>query len=164
MQKLKNVINTIMHKNTFKYKNFEFQDPVFLCVVIYIVLLYDYSGFMRLSFLASVLHEMGHVLLYIIICKKVPKIRVTATGFCMRIKGLSFAPFKMLCLAVAGPLANLIIAIMCYISVLNKFTLHVAAFGMANILLCCFNLLPIAPFDGEVILKILAQKLLFLKK
>ncbi len=164
MQKIKQLLSLLITKNTFKYKCFEFQDPVFLSVFIYIILLYDYSGFMRLSFLASVLHETGHILFFVIFCKKMPIIRVTSTGFCMKTKGLFIPSGKMFCVALAGPSANFIIAISCYFLLLSDFTLQLAAFTMANFLLGIFNLLPFSPFDGEVMLKILAQKLLFSKK
>lgn len=36
-----------------------FRDPVLLCGVVYLLLYFDASGFLRLGLLAAVLHELG---------------------------------------------------------------------------------------------------------
>lgn len=37
-----------------------FRDPVLLCGVVYLLLYFDASGFLRLGLLAAILHELGH--------------------------------------------------------------------------------------------------------
>ena len=61
-----------------------FRDPVLLCGVVYLLLYFDASGFLRLGLLAAVLHELGHILVYCIQQRRLPVIEVTMTGFCMR--------------------------------------------------------------------------------
>ena len=39
-----------------------FRDPVLLCGMVYLLLYFDASGFLRLGLLAAVLHELGHIL------------------------------------------------------------------------------------------------------
>lgn len=61
-----------------------FRDPVLLCGMVYLLLYFDASGFLRLGLLAAVLHELGHILVYCIQQRHLPVIEVTMTGFCMR--------------------------------------------------------------------------------
>lgn len=58
-----------------------FRDPVLLCGVVYLLLYFDASGFLRLGLLAAVLHELGHILVYCIQQRRLPVIEVTMTGF-----------------------------------------------------------------------------------
>ena len=62
-----------------------FRDPVLLCGMVYLLLYFDASGFLRLGLLAAVLHELGHILVYCIQQRHLPVIEVTMTGFCMRL-------------------------------------------------------------------------------
>lgn len=64
-----------------------FRDPVLLCGVVYLLLYFDVSGFLRLGLLAAVLHELGHILVYCIQQRRLPVIEVTMTGFCMHTAG-----------------------------------------------------------------------------
>ena len=69
-----------------------FRDPVLLCGVVYLLLYFDASGFLRLGLLAAVLHELGHILVYCIQQRRLPVIEVTMTGFCMRTAGKRLSP------------------------------------------------------------------------
>lgn len=60
-----------------------FRDPVLLCGVVYLLLYFDASGFLRLGLLAAILHELGHIFVYCIQQRHLPVIEVTMTGFCM---------------------------------------------------------------------------------
>ena len=62
-----------------------FRDPVLLCGVLYGLLLFDASGFLRTGLLAAFLHEWGHILVYCAQQRRFPVIEVTLTGFCMRL-------------------------------------------------------------------------------
>ena len=87
-----------------------FRDPVLLCGVVYLLLYFDASGFLRLGLLAAVLHELGHILVYCIQQRRLPVIEVTMTGFCMRTAGERFSPLQRLVLAAAGPAVNFALA------------------------------------------------------
>ena len=69
-----------------------FRDPVLLCGVLYVLLWFDASGFLRLGLCAAFLHEWGHILVYRAIFRTFPTIEVTLTGFCMRTRGRSMTP------------------------------------------------------------------------
>ncbi len=135
------------------WRNFELQDPVLLCVLLYFLLLRDYNGFLRMSLLASCLHDGGHIAAYWCFFRRMPVIYVNATGFCMKTKGCVLPPQKLCVLAAAGPCVNFALATMCACLLQIQMRVGVAAFFAANFLLGCFNLLPIPPLDGAVILE-----------
>ena len=87
-----------------------FRDPVLLCGVVYLLLYFDASGFLRLGLLAAVLHELGHIFVYCIQQRHLPVIEVTMTGFCMRTAGERLSPRQRLVLAAAGPAVNFALA------------------------------------------------------
>ena len=79
-----------------------FRDPVLLCGVVYLLLYFDASGFLRLGLLAAVLHELGHILVYCIQQRHLPVIEVTMTGFCMRTAGGGSPRASGSCLPLPG--------------------------------------------------------------
>ena len=87
-----------------------FRDPVLLCGVVYLLLYFDASGFLRLGLLAAILHELGHIFVYCIQQRHLPVIEVTMTGFCMRTAGERLSPRQRLVLAAAGPAVNFLLA------------------------------------------------------
>ena len=64
-----------------------FRDPLLLCWALYLLLWFDASGFLRIGLCAAVLHEMGHIFVYLLLFRRFPVIEVTMTGFCMRTRG-----------------------------------------------------------------------------
>ncbi len=155
-------------KKPFRLGALEFQDPILLCALLYLLLMQDYSGFLRISLLASIGHECGHILVYFFLCGKLPCIRVSATGFCMKLQGEVFSPRSTCLLALAGPITNFLLAGISLAVLEYRFTLTCAAFLSANILLGLFNLLPIPPLDGHVVFVFLRdiwqEKLHFVRK
>ncbi len=87
-----------------------FRDPILLCGVLYVLLWFDASGFLRLGLCAAFLHEWGHILVYWAMFRTFPTIEVTLTGFCMRTRGRSMTPQQTFWLAAAGPLTNVLLA------------------------------------------------------
>lgn len=79
-----------------------FRDPVLLCGVVYLLLYFDASGFLRLGLLAAVLHELGHIFVYCIQQKHLPVIEVTMTGFCMHTAGERLSRASGSCLPPPG--------------------------------------------------------------
>lgn len=130
----------------------EFCDPLALCCVLYALLYFDASGFLRLGLLAAALHELGHIAVYWFITRRCPRIAVTAAGFCMRTRGEKFTPLQLLCLAAAGPAANAALAALWAAKMSRQATVNGSAFLAANVLTGAFNLLPIPPLDGAQIL------------
>ena len=125
-----------------------FRDPVLLCGVVYLLLYFDASGFLRLGLLAAVLHELGHILVYCIQQRHLPVIEVTMTGFCMHTAGERLSTRQRLVLAAAGPAVNFLLAGVWTLRLAQTATIRGSAFWAANLLTGLFNLLPIPPLDG----------------
>ena len=93
-----------------------------------------------LFLLAAALHELGHLLCMRILRIPVFRLRIGLTGAV-----LSTGPMdrgQEWKVAAAGPLVNLLCGL---------FALH-SGFAQVNLLLACFNLLPVWPLDGGRIL------------
>ena len=87
-----------------------FRDPLLLCGALYLLLWSDASGFLRIGLCAAVLHEMGHIFVYLLLFRRFPVIEVTMTGFCMRTRGQALTRGQTLFLAAAGPGMNALLA------------------------------------------------------
>ena len=74
-------------KRTLRAGPFVFRDPVLLCGVLYGLLWFDASGFLRIGLWAAFLHECGHVAAYLAMLHEMPTLEVNMTGFCMRTRG-----------------------------------------------------------------------------
>ena len=127
-----------------------FRDPVLLCGVVYLLLYFDASGFLRLGLRAAVLHALGHILVYCIQQRHLPVIEVTMTGFCMRTAGERLSSRQRFVLAAAGPAVNFALAGMWALRLLQTTTIRGSAFWAANLLTGLFNLLPIPPLAAAV--------------
>ena len=125
-----------------------FRDPVLLCGVLYLLLYFDASGFLRLGLLAALLHEMGHILEYSFLQHRLPVIEVTMTGFCMRVGENELPPLRRFWLAAAGPGVNVVLAGIWAVRLAQTATIRDSAFWAANLLTGIFNLVPIPPLDG----------------
>ena len=87
-----------------------FRDPLLLCGALYLLLWFDASGFLRIGLCAAVLHEMGHIFVYLLLFRRFPVIEVTMTGFCMRTWGQTLTRGQTFLLAAAGPGMNGLLA------------------------------------------------------
>lgn len=129
-----------------------FRDPLLLCGGLYLLLWFDASGFLRIGLCAAILHEIGHILVYLLLFRRLPVIEVTMTGFCMRTRGLSLTRAQTFALAAAGPGMNALLAAVWAFRLEQQATVRGSAFLAANLLTGAFNLLPIPPLDGAQML------------
>ena len=53
-----------------------FRDPLLLCGALYLLLWFDASGFLRIGLCAAILHEMGHIFVYLLLFRRFPVIEV----------------------------------------------------------------------------------------
>lgn len=134
-----------------------FRDPVLLCGVLYGLLLFDASGFLRTGLLAAFLHEWGHILVYCAQQRRFPVIEVTLTGFCMRLGRAELSPAQRFRLAAAGPAGKLCTGRGVGRAAVPQATVRGSAFWAANLLTGAFNLLPVPPLDGAQMLASAAQ-------
>ena len=79
-----------------------FRDPLCTCALLYILLYFDSSGFLRLGLLAAALHECGHILAFALLFGRLAVVEVTMTGLCMRVGGARLTPGRRFVLAAAG--------------------------------------------------------------
>ena len=125
-----------------------FRDPLLLCGTLYLLLWSDASGFLRIGLYAAVLHELGHILVYLALFRRLPVIEVTMTGLCMRTRGQALTRGQTFLLAAAGPGTNALLAAVWAVRMEQYAAIRDSAFLAANVLTGAFNLLPIPPLDG----------------
>ncbi len=118
--------------------------------------------------LFAVIHEIGHMIVGILVGKKIERVEVLPLGINVSFKILvedynkkiingSIRNVKNLLVAVAGPFINFAIAIILYNAnilnnkINNQFNLEVIIY--INLLIGFFNLIPIFPLDGGRIMK-----------
>lgn len=116
------------------------------------LLLYQSSSVFLISFLfAAALHELAHVYMAYLLRIPIRTLSMTAFGCVLSLTDEALIPTeKLLLIAAAGPLLNLGVAALC--QGLSNFCALAALFGAENLLLALFNLLPVFPLDGAVIL------------
>lgn len=100
-------------------------------------------------YLFILFHELAHILIATFFGKKVEKIKLSIAGVCVTFNNEELKIVKNLIIYIAGPLANICLAIMFY---KIKFIFEVNAF------LAILNLMPIYPLDGYNILSLFLNK------
>jgi len=101
---------------------------------------------MLLGIPAMLLHECGHIAVAFVCGVKVKKVGLSRTGlYTVREPGPTWAN---LCISLAGPLFNLLLAI-----ALREVA---PTFAWVNFIACIYNLLPIPNSDGRRIMALLA--------
>lgn len=115
-----------------------------------------------------IIHELGHVLMGLIMGLKVEKIEIMPLGLSVsfkinaddynkKIKKGNILQLKKIAIAAAGPLTNLIMLLVVLHTNINLKIVSNEILAYANILIMLFNLLPIYPLDGGRILKAILQ-------
>lgn len=128
--------------------------PMFTLCMLYLLLVQDTTGILRISLLSSLLHEIGHVMVWIYYKKSLPELTLSPTGIGLQIVPWDFTSRQMVLLAAAGPLINLICAAAAQIyMVWGHASYWLFFFGTVNLLVGGFNLLPFGALDGRRILQ-----------
>lgn len=115
-----------------------------------------------------IIHELGHVLMGLLLGLKIEKIEIMPMGlsvafklniedFNKKIQRGSVLQLKKIAIAIAGPLTNLIMLLIVLSTNINLKIVSNEILAYANILIMLFNLLPIYPLDGGRIFKELIQ-------
>lgn len=120
----------------------------------------------------AIIHELGHMFSGILVGLKIEKMelmpygvsvsfRLTTKDYNNKIKNGNLLELKKIIVAIAGPLTNLLIAIITYYLDIGEELKALVVYS--NILLLLFNLIPVYPLDGGRILKSILH-ILFGKK
>ena len=115
-----------------------------------------------------IIHELGHVVMGILMGLKIEKIEIMPLGLSVsfkiniddlnkKIQKGSVLQLKKIAIAIAGPLTNLIMLIIILNTNMNFKIISNEMLAYANILIMLFNLLPIYPLDGGRVFKELIQ-------
>lgn len=128
-------------------------------------------------FFCVVLHEYGHALTARLFNVHTRDIIISPIGGVARLERLPVKPKEELLVAIAGPMVNVVIAILCFIGIasfagmehfiineqsdqIDSFPKFVVAVFFINVVLFFFNLIPAFPMDGGRILRaLLSMKL-----
>ena len=111
-----------------------------------------------------IIHELGHVVMGLIMGLKIEKIEIMPLGLSVsfklniddynkKIRKGNILQLKKIAIATAGPLTNLIILLIVLNTNIDLKIISNEILAYANILIILFNLLPIYPLDGGRILK-----------
>ena len=122
--------------------------PVFLLALLTLALLWDGSGFIKLSILCAVLHESGHFLAFWLLTKKPPQISCSPFGFQLEMDGVLLPSRSENLLLAAGPAANLLAAAAGWALVSRRASYLCYFFLCENLCMALFNLLPVRFLDG----------------
>lgn len=117
----------------------------------------DGSGLPVLLLVAGICHELGHLLAAWQLGFQVRRLRLSFFGAELDLPGRACRPwYEEAVLLAAGPAVNLLLAGLCCALPAKGFSL----FGAVNLLLGCFNLLPVLPLDGGGLLEAVSLRLL----
>ncbi len=138
-------------------KRLRVRRPVLLLAGLVLLLQRDSLGLMRMALLASVLHEAGHVAVFLLYKRRWPILCISVQGVGMELQGEWFSPAQQLWLATAGPLVNFMVSAAICLLLQYKASYAGYFFACANLCVGLFNLLPLGRLDGRRILQALWQ-------
>lgn len=145
----------------------KFEVSPFATIFILLTLLTNSYKLFFIYFLITFIHELGHVIMALILNLKIEKIKLMSIGFNAEIENLDYtSSIKEFLVAIAGPLTFFVSKYLLIFLYKIDFISY-NAFVQANIVNeynFIFNLLPILPLDGGRILKIVIDNFLTSKK
>ena len=119
-----------------------------------------YSILMLFAFI----HEMGHLFCGLLMGLKPKELKVMPFGLAIsfkvkpetmnqKVKKGSYLQIEKILIALAGPITNFVIAILCMVFPIELWSISRETIFYANILIGTFNLIPIYPLDGGRVLQ-----------
>ena len=135
-----------------------------ICAVLLIFFLTNQLEVYVLFMLFTIIHELGHLFIGIILGFKPKGIKLMPMGlsicfnvqcedYNMNVKKARIITLKKLLIALAGPLTNFLIAVFFMIYNIEILNITGEKIVYANLLIGFFNLIPIYPLDGGRIVK-----------
>ena len=124
--------------------------------------LIDRSGVLLWGVLAAFIHELGHIIAFVLVGDLPEELSFEITGIKMVRSGKAITSGKEIFQLLMGSCTNfLVFLILSYsLQTVNK----VSLFAISHLILGIFNLLPIQSLDGGMILKIINEKLFGIRK
>lgn len=137
---------------TVSLENLKIKIDIILCIIILASFLNKeinlyFSNYIT-CLLFTVFHEFSHIFIASIFGKQITEINFTVCGLNAKIHEKNKIQKCWLFIYLAGPLSNLMLAIL---------TRKIYLSFMLNMILCVLNLLPIYPLDGFKILDLLLK-------
>ena len=130
-----------------------------LVILIVICFVLDTYANLFAFLISAAIHEFGHLMLAKIKKIKIDSLELSIFGASIKAQGLPCSYGDEALLALAGPVANLLSALLCIPLALWLDCEFLKAFCAASVGLAIVNLLPIKSFDGgRVLSSILLQK------
>lgn len=105
-----------------------------------------------ICYMFIVMHELSHMIVALLLNVDIEEISLMPMGASAKYKG-GISLLKELIISIAGPIASLIIA----------FLYNNKTYFLINVFIVIFNMIPIYPFDGGRILRVIL-KIIFGKK
>ncbi len=107
----------------------------------------------RYLLLCCAVHEMGHIVAYILCTRKLPKIQLFVGGVSMYNTNFLSKKHKFTVL-ICGPLANIFLFSLFYISAQHNATYNAYIIAACSLCVAIYNILPIGVLDGAQILEL----------
>ena len=122
--------------------------PLFFLAVLTLLLLRDHTGLYRISLLCCLLHEAGHLAVFLGQSRRLPRLRCSLWGICLEWRDARLTARQRFWLAAGGPLANLVCFAAAWFWMQHRASYWGWYFAGSSLLTASYNLLPVLPLDG----------------
>lgn len=139
---------------------FDYKILIIICIFI---ITKQINLYLLLLFFTA-LHEVGHIVIAKILNQKIYIINILPVGLSVQL-GININDYnnkflkarvinlKKVLIGIAGPLTSLLIAYIIYFFRINTYFFNTEVLVYSNLLICLFNILPIYPMDGELVIR-----------
>lgn len=108
----------------------------------------EYFSNYFMCYLFIAFHEFSHMFIASLFDIKTTRLNIRISGLSINLNNINRQGLKWICIFLAGPISNVILAIMFY---------NIPIVYTINLVLAIINLMPIYPLDGYNILKLLLE-------
>ena len=139
---------------------FDYKILIIICIFI---ITKQINLYLLLLFFTA-LHEVGHIVIAKILNQKIYIINILPVGLSVQL-GININDYnnkflkariinlKKVLIGIAGPLTSLLIIYIIYFFRINTYFFNTEVLVYSNLLICLFNILPIYPMDGELVIR-----------
>ncbi len=144
------------------FKDFTLEIKFLFVATLTLFLLCDKSGYGLILFLASLIHELGHLIVFFLIGYAPEKVSFELCGIKMEQGACDISIKKEILVLLGGSIANFIM-FLCLSFSLREIN-YISVFAAGHLILGVINLLPLSAFDGGKILGLIFEATLPLAK